>query len=60
MTESLQEAPALHAEALAMSRRLAASTDGAARWVGTSAARELTSKAATKRLAAKRKGLAKR
>ncbi|HET9253056.1 MAG TPA: DNA alkylation repair protein [Candidatus Eisenbacteria bacterium] len=49
----------LHAEAVAMARRLATSTDSSARWVGASAARELTSKAATKRLTAKRKALAR-
>jgi 3-methyladenine DNA glycosylase AlkD len=45
--------PALHAEAVAVARRLAASTDPAPRWVGSDALRELTGAAVTKRVAAR-------
>ena len=43
---------ALNAAAVAVSRRLTASTDAAPRWVGTDALRELTSAAVTTRLKA--------
>jgi 3-methyladenine DNA glycosylase AlkD len=46
--------PALHAEAVEVARRLAASTEAAARWVGKDALRELTSAAVKKRLASRR------
>jgi 3-methyladenine DNA glycosylase AlkD len=42
---------ALHAKALALSRRLAARPDAAARWIGKDAIRELTSPAVIRRLA---------
>ncbi len=42
---------ALNAAAVAVARRLAASEDATARWVGTDALRELTSAGVTKRLA---------
>ena len=45
--------PALHAVAIAVAQRLAASTDAAPRWVGKDALRELTGAAVTKRLAAR-------
>ncbi|WP_199698863.1 DNA alkylation repair protein [Oleomonas cavernae] len=45
--------PALNAAAVASARRLAASTDTTARWVGKDALRELTGAAVTKRLAAR-------
>jgi 3-methyladenine DNA glycosylase AlkD len=45
--------PVLHAEAVAVSRRLAARDDAAARWVGKDALRELTGAAVTRRLAAR-------
>ena len=44
----------LHAAALELSRRLAASPDPTARWVGKDALRELTSPSVIRRLAAKR------
>lgn len=44
--------PALHAAAVATARRLAASPDATAKWVGQDALRDLTSPAVTKRLAA--------
>ena len=44
---------ALHEAAVAMSRRLAESTQPAPRWIGKDALRELTSPAAVKRLAAR-------
>ena len=40
----------LHAEALALSRRLAASTDAPARWIGKDAVRELTGAVVSRRL----------
>ena len=46
---------ALHAAAVAVARRLAASTEAAPRWVGKDALRELTSAAVVRRLAAKRR-----
>jgi 3-methyladenine DNA glycosylase AlkD len=46
--------PALNAAAVAVARRLADSTQAAARWVGKDALRELTSPAVTRRLAARR------
>jgi 3-methyladenine DNA glycosylase AlkD len=46
--------PALHAAALAVAQRLAASPQPAARWVGKDALRELTSPSVTRRVAAKR------
>jgi 3-methyladenine DNA glycosylase AlkD len=45
--------PALNIEAVASARRLAASTDATARWIGKDALRELTSTALVKRLAAR-------
>jgi 3-methyladenine DNA glycosylase AlkD len=48
-----ERSPALYVEALSLARRLASSTEPAARWIGASALRELTSKAAKKRLASK-------
>jgi 3-methyladenine DNA glycosylase AlkD len=49
----------LHAAALAVAQRLAASPDATARWVGKDALRELTSPAVTKRLAARRNSMKK-
>ena len=46
--------PALHAAATAMAKRLAASEDPAARWVGKDALRQLASPATLRRLAARR------
>jgi 3-methyladenine DNA glycosylase AlkD len=46
---------ALHAAAVAVARRLAASPEAAPRWVGNDALRELTSAALVRRLAAKRR-----
>ena len=46
--------PALNAAAVTVARRLAASPDAAARWVGKDALRELTSPAVVRRLAASR------
>ena len=43
--------PALNAAAVSVARRLAASTDASARWVGKDALRELTSPAVIRRLA---------
>ena len=43
---------ALNAAAVAVARRLAASEEAAARWVGTDALRELTSPAVARRLKA--------
>ncbi len=45
--------PALHAKAVALSRRLAARPDAAPRWIGKDALRELTSPAVVRRLAAR-------
>ncbi|HSV50788.1 MAG TPA: DNA alkylation repair protein [Burkholderiaceae bacterium] len=45
--------PALNAAAVAVARRLAASPDAAARWVGKHALKEITGASVTKRLAAK-------
>ena len=45
---------ALHAAALELSRRLAASPDPTARWVGKDALRDITRPAVTRRLAARR------
>ena len=45
----------LNAAAVVVARRLAASPDAAARWVGKDALRELTSPAVTRRLAARRR-----
>jgi 3-methyladenine DNA glycosylase AlkD len=50
-----ERSPALHEQALLLARRLAALGEGSARWVGATAHRELTSKAAMKRLQAKRR-----
>ncbi|MCC6406553.1 MAG: DNA alkylation repair protein [Planctomycetes bacterium] len=47
--------PALHAAALAVARRLAASDDATERWVGKDAVRELTGPVVLRRLAASRK-----
>lgn len=49
-----RRSPALHAESVALARRLAESLEPAARWVGKDALRELTSAAVIKRLAARR------
>jgi 3-methyladenine DNA glycosylase AlkD len=46
--------PALHAAAVALSRRLAASPHASAQWIGRGALKELTSPAVTRRMAAKR------
>ena len=46
--------PALHAAVVEVARRLAASPQPAARWVGKDALRDLSSPAATRRLAAQR------
>jgi 3-methyladenine DNA glycosylase AlkD len=54
-----ERSPVLHEQALLLARRLTALGEGAARWVGTGALRELTSKAATKRLQAKRQRAAR-
>ena len=43
--------PALHAAAVSLAERLAASDDSTSRWVGSTTLRELRSPAATKRLA---------
>jgi 3-methyladenine DNA glycosylase AlkD len=45
---------ALHASAVEVARRLAASSDAAPRWVGKGALRELTSPAVTRRLSHRR------
>ena len=50
-----ERSPALNGDALALARKLAESSDPSARWIGTNAARELTSKAARKRVSAKGK-----
>jgi 3-methyladenine DNA glycosylase AlkD len=55
-----ERSPALHAEAVALARRLASSVEPSARWVGSGALRELTKKAARKRLASKRKTAARK
>jgi 3-methyladenine DNA glycosylase AlkD len=47
--------PALNAAAVATARRLAASPEAAARWVGKDALRELTSPGVSRRLTARRK-----
>lgn len=52
--------PALHAVAVAVAQRLAASVQAAARWVGKDALRELTSPAVTRRLATRRRAAAGR
>jgi 3-methyladenine DNA glycosylase AlkD len=46
-----RRSPALHANAVALARRLAGSEDAAPRWVGKAALRELTSAAVRKKLA---------
>jgi 3-methyladenine DNA glycosylase AlkD len=46
-----RRSPALHAAAVALARRLAASEDAAPRWVGKDALRELTSPAVPKKVA---------
>ncbi|HET8624102.1 MAG TPA: DNA alkylation repair protein [Gemmatimonadales bacterium] len=46
--------PALHVAAVTVARRLATSSDSAARWVGKDALRELTSASVARRLAARR------
>ena len=48
--------PALNAAAVTLARRLAGSSEAAARWVGKDAFRELTSPGVTRRLAARRPG----
>jgi len=45
----------LHAASVALARRLAASTEASARWIGRDAVRDLTKPAVAKRLAAKTK-----
>lgn len=50
--------PALHAAAVKVARRLAASSQAAARWVGKDALRELTSPAVAKKLAARNRVVA--
>jgi 3-methyladenine DNA glycosylase AlkD len=45
--------PALHAKSLALARRLAASTDPAARWVGHDAIRDLSRPMVVRRAAAR-------
>lgn len=52
--------PALNEAALATARRLAASPDAHAKWVGKDALRELTSASVVRRLAAKRRAPGKR
>jgi 3-methyladenine DNA glycosylase AlkD len=47
--------PALHSAAVAVAKRLAASKDASARWVGKDALRELTSAGVQRRLAARRR-----
>jgi 3-methyladenine DNA glycosylase AlkD len=49
-----KRSPMLNEEAIALARRLAASDDAAARWVGKGALRELTSPAVQRRLSKKR------
>ncbi|MEO8139142.1 MAG: DNA alkylation repair protein [Gemmatimonadota bacterium] len=46
--------PELHSASVALARRLAASPEAAARWVGKDALRELTSAAVTRRMQARR------
>jgi 3-methyladenine DNA glycosylase AlkD len=48
--------PALHAQSVALAKRLAASQDSSARWVGTDALRDLTRPLVLKRLAKKKAG----
>jgi 3-methyladenine DNA glycosylase AlkD len=48
-----KRSPGLHPAAVGTAKRLAASTDAAARWVGKDALRELNSPAVVKRLAAR-------
>jgi 3-methyladenine DNA glycosylase AlkD len=55
-----KRSPSLNAAALEVARRLAASPDAAARWVGKDALRELTSSAVTRRLAARHRAAAAR
>jgi 3-methyladenine DNA glycosylase AlkD len=50
-----KRSPALNAAAIAVARRLANSSQAAARWVGKDALRELTSPSVTRRLAARRR-----
>ena len=50
-----KRSPALHAAAVAVSKRLAASPQAAAQWIGKDALRELTSPAVTRRLAARQR-----
>ncbi|HZL88596.1 MAG TPA: DNA alkylation repair protein [Pirellulaceae bacterium] len=50
-----KRSPGLHAAAVTVAQRLAASADAAARWVGMDALRELTSPAVKGRLAARRR-----
>jgi 3-methyladenine DNA glycosylase AlkD len=55
-----KRSPDLNAAAVALARRLSASPEAAARWVGKDALRELTSAAVVRRLAAKRRPTAER
>jgi 3-methyladenine DNA glycosylase AlkD len=48
-----RRSPALHAASLALARKLAASEDATARWVGRDAIRDLTKPAVVKKLAAR-------
>ena len=50
-----KRSPTLNAAAVVVARRLAASPEAAARWVGKDALRELTSPAVTRRLAVRRR-----
>jgi 3-methyladenine DNA glycosylase AlkD len=51
--------PDLHAAALALARRLAASGDAAARWIGKDAERDLTRPAVVRKLASSTKGVSR-
>ena len=51
---------ALHAAAIAVSKRLAASSNASAKWIGKDALRELTGLSVTRRLAARRRPAARR
>jgi 3-methyladenine DNA glycosylase AlkD len=55
-----KRSPELNAAAVATARRLSASPQAAARWVGKDALRELTSAAVIRRLAARRRSTAER
>ncbi len=51
-----RRSPALHAAAVALAKRLSASPQPAARWIGKDALKELTGRAVMKRLAARSSG----